>query len=265
MVHTIEPREIYDSEPPTTLAGLHLLAERKHDREAVLQTRSDGHWVRMPDWRFDRHVIRVGLFLHERLGLEAGDRIALMGPLRAEWVVADWAAVTRGATSVVVEGTLADAAWEAIGPRAVFVPGPDAVEGLLALPGLGKSLRKIVVFEGPTPSEQALSYTEVLDLGGTLDTAERANAFRALARGVSPDSRAFSHTRPRADGSLDMVSLTHREVVERLRRHWSVSPPRKRRVEFVDVSMRTPAEHVALYGLVADGLTCTALGPEVTS
>ena len=26
----------------------------------------------MPDWRFDRQVIRVGLYLHERLGLVDG-------------------------------------------------------------------------------------------------------------------------------------------------------------------------------------------------
>jgi hypothetical protein len=260
-----EPREVRDSATVTTLAGLHLAAERKHDREAVLQTQREGKSVSTPDWRFDRQVIRIGLYLHERLGFLAGDRVALVGPVGPEWIVVDWAAVTRGYVSVVVEGQLSDEAWHSLHPKAALVQGTKALEALLAVAGLSTTLRKIIVIGESTSSEHALSFSEVLDLGGTLDTAERANAFRAEARGISPDAPALAHARAREDGALDLVSLTHGDVVERLRRRWSVSPPRKGRIEHVGATVQTLAEHVALYGRVADGVTCTALEMEVES
>jgi long-subunit acyl-CoA synthetase (AMP-forming) len=265
VTQSLEQREIREPSTPDTLGRLHLVAERKHDREAVLQTQQDGKRSNTPDWRFDRQVIRVGLYMHERLGLKAGDRIALLGALRPEWIVADWAAVTRGIATVVVEGPLSDAAWVAIHPQAVFLPTPEDAEALLAVLPLASSLRKVIVFEGRSSSEKTLSFSEVLDLGGTLDTAERANAFRDEARQIPPDAEALAHARARADDSLDIVSLTHRDVVERLKRHWSVSPPRKGRTAHVGAAVRTLSEHVALYGAVVDGLTCTALGTEVES
>lgn len=258
-------QEVQDSSALATLAGLHLAVEREHDREAVLQSHAAGRVLTMPDWRFHRHVIRIGLYLHERLGLEPGDRVAILSPLRPEWIVADWAVVTRGMVTVVVHGSLPDAAWESLQPKAAFVAGPAVAERLLAVPSLGTCLRKIVLFDGSTPSERTPSFTEVLDLGGTLDTAERANAFRAEARRVSPEAQALVHARAKDDGSLEVTSLTHRDVVERLQRRWSVSRPRKGRVEYVGAAVRSVAEHVALYGKVADGLTSTAIGTEVES
>ncbi len=59
---------------PETLNQLYLQAMRHHAREAAVLARTGERWEPMPDWRFDRHVIRVALYLQERAGLKPGRR-----------------------------------------------------------------------------------------------------------------------------------------------------------------------------------------------
>src|SRR5437899_2313185 len=49
-----------------TLARLFLAAMRRHDRAAVLLHQDGTKWRETPDWRFERQVIRLALFLRER-------------------------------------------------------------------------------------------------------------------------------------------------------------------------------------------------------
>jgi hypothetical protein len=247
-----------------TLAALHLACERRHDRTAVLESWVDGRWQPMPDWRFFRHVVRVGLYFRERLALNPGDRIALVGPPSAGWLVADWAAVSQGLVSVVVDPEAPAGRWTAIAPRVAFVEDAGGAERLLGV--TAETLATIVTFDPFTSASAAsvsrsvVSFTEVLDLGGTLDTAERAGAFRAQARQVGPDAPAMAHAGRAADASAPLRVLTHGEIVARIRRAWSVAPPRPDRAAYVSGRALSLAEHVALYGRIADGFTRTILG-----
>jgi hypothetical protein len=143
-----------------TLAALHLHAMRHHRRPAALLVREGDGFAPVPDWRFERHVLRIALFLKERMGVHPGDRVAIASPLRAEWFAADVAAVLLGAVSFAAS----DDAVAALAPRVAFAARP--IEGV-----------ETICFEdGPRTWQSAL------DLGGTLDTAERAQALRAAAR-----------------------------------------------------------------------------------
>jgi len=70
---------------PKTLNRLHADAMREHARQSALLARDDAQWVATPDWRLDRHIIRLALYLRERLGVEPGQRVALLSELRPEW------------------------------------------------------------------------------------------------------------------------------------------------------------------------------------
>jgi len=180
-----------------TLGAVHLGAMRQHDRKAVLLHRDGERWEETPDWRLDRHVIRLGLYLRERAGVEPGQRVIIASPLRREWLLADLAAVVQGAVAIALDPGLAlpelALALTRAAPRAVFVSGEPMLDQLRRAwrDGGFPSLASVISFDGPLDGAAALS--EVLDLGGTLDTAERAVAFRARAR-ESPRARATSRT-----------------------------------------------------------------------
>jgi hypothetical protein len=250
--------------PSETLAALYLACERRHDRTAILESWDGGQWQRVPDWRFFRHVVRVGLFLRERLGCKPGDRVALVAPPSIAWLVADWAAVSQGFVSVVVDTEVPAGRWAAIAPRVAFVEDRHAAERLLgvAADALGTivTLDRLPPDGAAPPSSSVLSFTEVLDLGGTLDTAERANAFRAQARQLGPDAPAMAHVGRGADPSAPLRIHTHGEIVARIRRAGSAATTRKERVAHVYGRTLSVAEHIALYGQLADGCTRTILG-----
>ncbi len=91
------------SEAPATLSRAYVSAMREHDRKATLLHWTGGRWQETPDWRLDRLVIRLSLYLRERAGLLPGERVAVLSPLRWEWLLAEWSAVAQGAVAVAVQ------------------------------------------------------------------------------------------------------------------------------------------------------------------
>jgi hypothetical protein len=247
-----------------TLSQVHLRAERGNGRRVVMQHRASDRWDEMPTWRFYRQVIRVGLYLRERLGVETGDRVAVMSPLRPERLVADWATVVQGAVTVGLDPDLPSAALASavaqLEPRVVFVAGSSERARLLELHGGALSAERIVVFDPPTASQEASSWSQVLDLGGTLDTAERAQKFRSLARAVRPDAPALAHAEHRGDGSVVWRFLTHRDVVRQLEDFRVRVPSRGGDIAYVSGGGLPLATLVALWAFVGDDHTTTAIG-----
>jgi acyl-CoA synthetase (AMP-forming)/AMP-acid ligase II len=265
-------------DPDWTLARLHLAAERRHDRAALLQGWDGARVWTMPDWRFHRQVLRIALYLQEAAGVHAGDRVALLAPLGTPWLVAEWAAFLLGAASVainpwwpssLVAGTLAEVA-----PRVVLFgrstetatvqssETSESIDEYVDALGAMTSLEEIVVLD-PTIAARLLRarvWSEVLDLGGTLDTAERAQRLREQARAIGADAPAMIQIErgSETDGGTTSTSLTHRDVLRRLRR----APPRAERgdVAYVACAAPTLPMRLALSAFVTDGYTRTVLG-----
>ena len=99
---------------PPTLTGLFDLGLRHHVRPAVMMWWTQGTLEPVPDWKLDRLAIRIALFGRERLGLEPGERLVVMGRLGWLWPAADFAAMGFGVVPVGLEHDLSDeaaAAW----------------------------------------------------------------------------------------------------------------------------------------------------------
>jgi hypothetical protein len=121
-----EAREVTPPQTmPETVNRLHAGAMRRHVRRSALMAREDGRWNATPDWRFDRQIIRLGLYLRERLDVAPGQRVLLLSELRPEWLIADLAALGLGMVSVAIDPRLqADelaAALEDAAPSITFV------------------------------------------------------------------------------------------------------------------------------------------------
>ncbi len=246
---------------PDTLTRLYLLAMREHDRPGVFLQGSGDRWQAMPDWRFDRRVIRTALYARERLDVDAGQRVAIVSELRPEWFLVDFAAAGLGAVSVAVPPDLpADrlaATLEDACPNAVFFSGLVAKK--LSVVGGAPDARSWFCFDGGA-SSTAIDFEKLVELGGTLDTPERAQLFRATAAEAQPDEPAIRHYRSSADACPTHVDLTHREVLERLEDNWAANPPRPGDRVYVSASALSLDLRLLLYAYVGDGHTTVALG-----
>jgi hypothetical protein len=262
MSTSIEPFDTRsESSEPENAGLLHLAVERKHDRTSVLRRRIATEWQDVPDWRFHRQIMRIGLYLRERGHLSAGDRVALVSTLRPEWAVTSWAALTLGTPVGTVDPTMPDAEiggqLSALAPRAIFVAG-GSLDRVAAWLAETRGSATVVVLDGEGQGK-ALSWSEVLDLGGSLDTAERANSYRAQIRALPADAPALGHA-VGANGSAAWRFLSHREVVRRVQRVWSRSRIARGDVAYLTGDVPSLAASIGLLAFTADGYTQVVTG-----
>ena len=247
--------------PAQTLGQLHLEGERSRAARMILRSRDDDKWVELPAWRFYRQVIRIALFLRERLGVTPGDRVLVVSPLRSERIVAEWAIVTIGAATVAADLDLPHdelkSLVSAIAPKAAFVATEMDRGRLLGHPG-SPIADRIVVFAAGGTAPETKTWLEALDLGGTLDTAERAQMYRQDARAIQPELAAVGY-HERANGT-PITMLTQAEVVRRLRSFWLRVPPRDGDRAYITGGHSVSPLCLPLWAFAADGRTSTTLG-----
>ena len=173
---------------PETLSGLVDLGLRHHVRAAAMTWWADEAFVPVPDWKLDRLAIRMALFGRERLGLEPGERVVVMGRLGWLWPALDFGAMgfgwCRSASSTICPTTRWPSSAAETAPRAAFAT--DARERRSGSRGCDEPAAS-----GPRPSwargsasrRGSFPSSRLMDLAAVLDTPERAQAFgRTRAR-----------------------------------------------------------------------------------
>jgi len=244
---------------PGTLVGLFDLGLRHHVRAAVMRWWKGETLETVPDWTLDRLAIRFALFGRERLGLEPGGRVAVLGPLGWLWPVVDFASMGFGVLPVGLEHDLSDDAVAAVvaeaAPRAAFgTDGPSAAR-LLRLRRSGRLGGATVVGEGLAEEPGVVPLGSLVDLAAILDTAERAASFRAFSRQIAPASAALWHAGPRG-----LVRLTHEEAMADVSLDLRSRPARESDVAYVDGPRATLRKRLGIAAFVGDGYTTTILG-----
>jgi AMP-binding enzyme len=246
---------------PPTLAGLFDLGLRHHVRPAAMAWWQEGALEPVPDWKFDRLAIRLALFGRERLGLEPGQRLVVLGRLGWLWPAVDFAAMGFGVLPVGIEHDLPDDAVASIvaeaAPRAALATDAESAERLARLRRAGRLGGATVVAEDLPEAEGLLPLARLLDLAAVLDTAERAQAFRGSSRQVAPEGAALWHAGPRG-----VTRLTHRAAMERILPALRSRPACEGDVAYLDGPRVTLRKRLAMAAFVGDGYTTTALGRE---
>ena len=247
---------------PATVSGLYDLGMRHHIRGSVLSREAGLGFEAMPDWQLDRLVIRVALYGRENLGLEPGRRAAVFGRLSWLWPVVDFAATGFGASSVGIEHDVSDDALQAVlreaEPRVIFATDAESARRVLALRSAGRLPVPAVVAEGlDATGEGTLPLARLFDLGGTLDTPERSQGFRAVCRNVSPDKEALWHA-----AAAGIVRLTHVAAMARIAERLRAEPAQPGDVAYLEAPRASLAARLALHAFVGDGLTSTTIGRE---
>jgi long-chain acyl-CoA synthetase len=198
----------------TTLSRLFLRSCRTHQKPNRMMVKRDGLWAKISTAEVEATVRRLSLGLQD-LGLEPGDRIAILSENRPEWVMADFAALCAGAVTVPVYTSLLPDQIRYLlddaGAKMVVCSDLEMwrkVETVRsALPGL----ERIMVIEGDPPAgTHALS--DVVEMGRRLEAVEPGR-FEASAAAVQAGDLASIIYTSGTTGEPKGVMLSHANFV----------------------------------------------------
>jgi long-chain acyl-CoA synthetase len=164
-----------------TLAALLLDAAAAHDGPALRYPQEAG-WRRISYPALGDGVLQLAKGLMD-LGVEAGDRVAILSNTRAEWTLADFGAICAGAVVVPVYQTNSPEecryVLEHAGAVAIFCEDEEQLAKLREIRSELPALRHVVAFEG-TP-EDALSMEALRDRGGDVPDERLDERIAAIA------------------------------------------------------------------------------------
>ncbi len=248
---------------PDTVNELFYLAMREHDRPAVVQYWQADRWMRDPDWRFDRQVIQVALFLTTRLDLSAGDGVGILGPLRPLWLQVDFAVQGFHGVPVGFADELTDdqlcTAVDQSGVRVIFATDRTSTERLVRLRPRFREQPVLIKAEGAEEGEDGIVGGAFLwSRGQVLDTPERAQSWRATARKVDADMIAGVHFGA-VDKKVVREAYTHGDAMSFVRDRVERSPAASGDVAFFEAQRVTPIVRQIAYAYVGDGDTVVVL------
>ena len=218
------------AEAPTsalrTLNDIILLIAGREYRETLRHKRA-GAWVSIEAGEMFRQVVWVARGL-ERLGVVPGDRVALLSENRAEWAVADFSILGRGAVTVPIYPTLPAASCEYIlqdsGACGIVVSNKAHLEKIRSVWDRLPQLRFAVAMEGVPVSaapfrpfsddaneKRQLAWRDLVG-DAQLPSAERVR-FEVQARAVGPEQLASIIYTSGTTGTPKGVMLTHANIV----------------------------------------------------
>jgi long-chain acyl-CoA synthetase len=148
------------------------------------------------------------------LGIQPGDRVAILSENRPEWAIADYACLTACCTDVPIYPTLPSKQIEYnlrdSGATAVLVSSRVQLEKVLAVRDRLPDLRHVIVFDGDAQSPGVLALEQVYQCG----RSARAHhpTWKTDALKVGPDDLATLIYTSGTTGEMKGVMLTHGNI-----------------------------------------------------
>jgi hypothetical protein len=172
-------------------------------------------------------------------------------------IVMAWSVLLQGAAVAVLDPRMPPAAMRA--RLSVLEPRVILSEGALDRDGAPESGGVLTIaLEGGLEDRGTLAWSDVLDLGGTLDTGERASDFRAAARQTSEHAPALGRWREAGACSAGWQFLDQGEVAAAVERLWTRARIARGDVALVS-AVPSAAGLVAALAFTSDGVTQLAV------
>lgn len=183
-----------------------------HNRSDALRYKENGQWHTISHREAETRVTRLAAAL-ERMGIQRGDRVALLSENRPEWALADYAVLGLGAMDVPVYPTLPANQIAYIlrdaGAKAIFVSTSEQLAKVLEIRDQLPDLQQVIAFDDPGGAADVRHWPDVLEQGRqTIEAGEAAN-FREQALQVGPDDTATLIYTSGTTGDPKGVMLTH--------------------------------------------------------
>jgi long-chain acyl-CoA synthetase len=182
----------------------------------LLISRVGGEWkgISAADFSYTVRALSLGL---NGLGVQPGDRVAILSENRPEWAMSDYAILCAGAWSVPIYPTLPAAQIEPLlkdsGARAIFVSSLEQLGKILTIRLHCPALEYVISFDASPPAEPGfLSFSQAVDKGRpALDM--NPSAFEQRARRVRADDVATIIYTSGTTGEPKGAMLTHGNFV----------------------------------------------------
>ncbi len=211
------------------------------------------------DW-FDRlRDLSLGL---AALGIERGDRVAIVSESRPEWLLADLATLTLGAVIVPVYSTLTAAQARYIlhdaGAKLAFVSTPEQLEKLQRVRHELPALQAIVMFDNTVSSSPSVLQIDALAARGHARLTSEwgiGRAFRDKAREVRPTDLATIIYTSGTTGEPKGVMLSHHNLISNLLSGHAIVPVDSNDVSLSFLPLSHSFERLVSYVYLANGVT----------
>lgn len=197
-----------------------LFLERSNSRlDAVALRYKDFGLYQEVTWRKYRQDVEAFALGLIALGIEPGDRIAIMGDPCYEYFVADMAGLSVGAITYGIYTTCSTTEvrhqLENAGAKLFIAENQEYVDKVLELENLTCDLRKIVVADMRAMflyrDDRIISFSGVQDLGKPLANEERLFEKRIAA--IKPDDVAVFVYTSGTTGAPKAAMITHRDLM----------------------------------------------------
>ncbi len=213
---------------PGTLTRLYFDAMATYDRPDAMNYRvGPGAWNSISHRETERRVRHLSLGL-TALGLQPGDRAAIISENRPEWAVVDWACLTARLADVPIYPSLpAEQVVHPIndsGAVVVFVSGDVHAAKIAAVRAQCPALRHVITFTSALVPGADLTYAEVEARGAAADSPERAAQWKADALSVQPDDLATLIYTSGTTGLPKGVMLSHDNIYSNVQASMRVLP-----------------------------------------
>jgi len=207
---------------PRTLNELFNLAMRKRVNQVVMRYKRDRRWHDITGAQLDERVRNLTLALR-RLGVHAGDRVAMLAESSPEWSLTDYAILANGAVNVPIYPTQAVDQVEYIlrnsGARILFISNAKQLRRVQSALDSIKSKRQLILFEAPKEEKKEEKkdggVTTLADLEkiGQEERSLKPQLYEQLSAQSGPEDLATIIYTSGTTGEPKGVMLTHRNLV----------------------------------------------------
>ncbi len=249
--------------PPGTLSQLFLSAvDERRDQLGFRYFPGDDDHLEDLTYGAVYDLVRVVAGGLKALGLEAGDRAAILSETRFEWSVCDYACICNGVLDVPIYSTLTvpQVAYivENAGVSLIFASTRDqAQKASAAARQVGRDLQ-IVVFDASDSLPDGVVVWEDFLAKGREVVAEMDDvAFRAAALETKPDDLATLLYTSGTTGNPKGVMLTHNNLWTNVWAASQVLPPRDGDTALVFLPLSHVLQRMVSYLLFSQGVTAT--------
>jgi long-chain acyl-CoA synthetase len=212
------PRRVFSPDEPATLVDVFTGIARDHKRPDTLNYKHDDRWVSVSSDELLARAHRIAAGLHV-IGVQRGDRVALLSESRVEWTLTDAGSIFAGTIDVPIYATLTPPQVRYIlndsGACVLFLPNREKFIELKDALGECPQVKHVIFFEadGVTAGD-GLTLAQLEEKGRELE--EREPEYIDASVETTPEDLATIIYTSGTTGEPQGVMLTHANLVSNL-------------------------------------------------